>query len=401
MSDTNVQTVNENALVDLFPGMNLGTAPGAAKFGMIEGDANLFPSTGDTTTLAPASTTDTTTASTTDTTTLKDEADMFGTSSQEAPKPASAGTITDLASYYQDRIKSGKFLQVDFEDENGVTAPFIPKTPEEYDQVLDIQLEAQAVKIRKEIETKWYESKSPAWKAISQYAELVDDPTQLIPFIQGVRTLQSVAGLDENTPEGAEEIVRTRLTQKGDPEEIIKSQLDSLKTTDNLIKTAKQYKPLILQQEQAILSRDMKEKQENERRYLEMLADIRDNAIKSIEKPLFGKTKLKQEEKAAIYDLIGEQDEQSQGYKIYSVIDNLFATKDFETLKELALMLHKKEAFYNYLGINAANQTAASLEKKLKLAGDSRTASGNNFDEENRVVIKKNQFNTKPSFGRG
>lgn len=412
MSDTIVQTVDQNALVDIFADLRGNTAPndGAPKFGMAEVPADLFTvappiSTTSQTTEAPKEggtdpedTQTTPPAGTKPEDKDKGEADILGTSAPAAP-PASV--ISDLSTYYQDRIKSGKFVKIDDQDEKGNLVPFVPKTPEEYDEVLEIQINHRLDQAKKQLEQSWYNSKSPAWRAVSQYAEFVDDPTQLIPFLQGVKTLTSVANLDENELEGAEAIVRSRLTQKGDPEEIITQQIDALKTTDKLISTAKLYKPVIIQQEQAQLQRDMRERQEQERQYQALVSEIRDNALKSIESPVFGKTKLKQEEKAAIYDLIAEPAEETQGYGIYNAIDQLFEQKNFEKLKEIALLVTNRDAFMNYLGTSVANATAASLERKLRVAGESRSNSGNDFHEENnqpRVV--RNQFKSKPTFGR-
>jgi len=409
MSETIVQTVDPNALVDLF-----GDQGGAAaqdsrlKFGMTEGTADLFnkpaqppsSSTTEETTKPAESTTPETTQPPITAEGEKPEADILGTGKEEKPQTP-ANTLSDLSSYYQDRIKNGKFIAVMDVDKDGKEIPFVPKTPEEYDEVLELQIQHRLSAAKKELQQSWYNSKSPAWKAVSQYAELVDDPTQLIPFLQGVKTLTSVASFDENDPEGAEAIVRTRLAQNGDPEEVIKQQIESLKTTDTLVKTAKAYKPIILQQEQAQLQYQLREKQEQDRQYYELVHEIRENAIKSIETPVFGKTKLKQEEKAAIYDLIAEPTEETQGYAIYNAIDDLFDKKDFEKLKEIALLLSNRDAFMNYLGTSVANQTAASLERKLRLAGESRSASGHDFHEEPaaQARVTRNQFK-KPSFGR-
>jgi len=401
--DTNVQDINQNQLIDLFPGISNPAQIGGVKFGMQEGNTDIFTSTTEETTLAPSTTEETTLApSTTEETTLPDvenKADILG----EVEVKKTTAPISDLSNYYQERIKNGTFVAIKEEDDKGNQVDFIPKTAEEYDEVLELQINYRLNKERENLEKKWYEGKSPAWKAINQYAELVDDPTQLIPFLSGVKTLQSVAQINENEIEGAESIVRTRMEQRGDPEEVITSQIEALKTTDKLIATAKQFKPIIIQQEQQALSQQMQEQQAQQKEYIQLVTDIRNNALAAIEKPLFGKTKLKNEEKAAIYDLIAEPSEQTQGYGIYAAIDNLFDKKDFETLKELAMLLSKKDSFYGYLGTSVANQTAASLEKKLRVAGDSHKSSGNDFDEEDnrQPVVTRNQFNKKPSFGRG
>ena len=396
--DTNVQTVDQNTLVDLFPtignSLDQKLKPTFGQETLQDIDIlNIKKSTTEETTL---STTEETTLSTTEETTLKGaDVDILDTQNRKPAIP-----LKDLTSYFEDRVKSGKFIAVEQEDETGKKVPFIPTTPDEYDEVLELQISYRLEQAKQEMEKNWYQSKSPAWKVVSQYAQLVDNPAEMIPFIQGVQTIQSIANIDENEIDGAEQIVRTRLIQRGDPEEIVEQQIEALKTTDKLVSTAKQYKPIIIQQEQAVLANDMKIQQEEQSRYMQMVGDIRTAAIQELEQPIFGKNKLKQEEKAEIYDLIGEPDDKSQGYAIYSIIDSLYEKKDFKTLKEIALLLTKRESFYNYLGINIANQTAASLEKKLRLAGDAHKSSGNDFDEEQRQPIQRNQFKTKPTFGR-
>lgn len=396
--DTNVQTVDQNTLVDLFPtignSLDQKLKPTFGQETLQDIDIlNINKSTTEETTL---STTEETTLSTTEETTLKGaDVDILDTQNRKPAIP-----LKDLTSYFEDRVKSGKFIAVEQEDETGKKVPFIPTTPDEYDEVLELQISYRLEQAKQEMEKNWYQSKSPAWKVVSQYAQLVDNPAEMIPFIQGVQTIQSIANIDENEIDGAEQIVRTRLIQRGDPEEIVEQQIEALKTTDKLVSTAKQYKPIIIQQEQAVLANDMKIQQEEQSRYMQMVGDIRTAAIQELEQPIFGKNKLKQEEKAEIYDLIGEPDDKSQGYAIYSIIDSLYEKKDFKTLKEIALLLTKRESFYNYLGINIANQTAASLEKKLRLAGDAHKSSGNDFDEEQRQPIQRNQFKTKPTFGR-
>lgn len=404
MSDMNIQTIDPNALVDMFPEMGAG-AKLSANFSAASGTQNTdilsTPPKADTPT--PPATPPPKTDKETDTD-IKDidkDVDILG-DGVPAGTPQTATTIADLSSYYQDRIKNGKFVQINVEDDKGNLVPFIPKTAEDYDEVLEMQVDYKLNNLRKEVEEKWFETKSPAWRAISQYAELVDDPTELIPFLQGVRTMQSVANLDENQPDGAEQIVRTRLSQRGDPEKVINQQIEALKTTDTLVATAKEYKPLILEQERQELARITRTEQEEKRKYLELIEDIRKNAVSAIEQPLFGKIKPKQEEKAVIYDLIGYPQEETGGYGIYTAIDNLFDKKDFETLKLVALLIGKKDAFFNYLGTNIANQTHASLERKLRVAAESHSSSSNgmNADPDRPAVTKTNYGTRKPNFGR-
>lgn len=306
-----------------------------------------------------------------------------------------------VANYYQQRVKEGKFIAVNNINDKGEKVPFVPSTLDDFDEILEMQMDHKLQEAKKNLDLAWYESKTPAWKAVAQYAEMVDDPSQLIPFIQGVKTIQSVVNIDENEIDGAEAIVRIRLEQRGDPEEAIESQIKALKTTDELIKTAKAYKPVIVQQEQKQLAEQVKEEKQREQYWMNTINTIRQNTYKALEEPIFGKQKLKNEEKAAIYDLIGEPREQTQGYGIYNEIDKLFDNNDFETLKQIALLLTKKDAFYTYLGADIANKTAAGLQRKLQLSTESNLSSGNDYDVDTTPTVTKNKYKKSTvRFGR-
>lgn len=406
-----INDLNAGQLADLF-----GPKDGQAQtgfhnpvFGMSDDlvPADLFnPSTTQQTTL-PVSTTDQTTqpVSTTDQTTRKPQddasidADILGGDAQgdqadkgKTGRPAKYD-FSDMAGYIQDRQKKGKFVVV---EEDG--KPFVPKTPEDFDEVFDLQINHKLQERSKELEKNWYSTKSPAWQVISRYADLVDDPTEIIPFLQGVKTIQSVQGFDENEVEGAERIIRTRMLQNGDPEDLIQEQIEILKNGDKLIPTAKKYKPIIIQQEAQALQEQQRQALQQEQEYLQMVGNIRQNAIKAIEEPVFGKQKLKQEEKAMVYDLIAEPSQQSQGYGIFTAIDQLFEKGDFKKLTKLALFLAKEDAFNTYSGVEVANQTHTNLERKLRVAGE--TGSGSDGTNEEPVqTVQRNKFKQQPRFG--
>lgn len=386
---------SEQRSVDLF-GTSTGdttTVPASTD------DSTTIPSSGDTTTAAP-STGDTTTASVGDTTT-KPDTDLFSdTTGKPGRKPKY--DFSDISGYFEDRIKAGKFVAIEEDAEDGTKKPFIPKTPEEFDEVIDIQVGVKLDQERKDLEKKLYQSKSPAWQAVLKYSEMTDDPAEILPFIQGVRNIQSVAQIDEKTPEGAEQIVRSRLLQRGEQDDVITEQIEALKGADKLLSTAAKYKPLILNEEQQNLQALTQKRQQEEQEYQKLVSDIRNNAIKAIETPLFGKVKLKQEEKASIYDLIGEPDADTKGYGIYSVIDNLFDQRDFDTLRQVALLLTKKDAYISYISSTAADKTAGDLQKKLRAVTEKSSSSTNdqNIDDVNRPVVQRNQFKSTARFGR-
>lgn len=309
--------------------------------------------------------------------------------------------FSDMSGYFEDRIKNKKFVAIEEEGDNGEKKIFIPKTPEEFDEVFDMQINYKLEQSRQENDKKWYESKSPAWKAVAQYAEMVDDPTELLPFLQGVQTIESVSKINEEDIDGAERIVRIRMNQNGDTEDVIEEQIEALKTTDKLISAAKRFKPIILDQENKQLAYMAQERKVQEQQYNQMVHEIRTKALEAIEAPILGKQKLKQDEKAIIYDLIAQPTPDSNGYGIYNEIDKLFQNGDFETLKQVALLVAKKDAFLGYISTGAANKTAETLQGKLRIAAEGRASTSNNFadDEDQPVIIQRNQYG-KTRFGR-
>lgn len=370
-----------------------------AGFGTSNNQVDLFQqsSATETTTIAPASTEETTTiapeGSVTETTTI---VDLFeGASVTETT--TIAADFKDMYSYIEDRIKAGKFVNLVIEDETGAETPFIPKTPEEFDRVFDLQIESVVDKKKNEINEGWYNSKSPAWKAVAQYAEMTDDPTEVIPFLQGMRNIESIKDVDPKEIEGAEVIVRAALEQQGLAPEMVDQSIETLKTTAQLVPSAEKYKPALLKQETARMQQLIQQRQVEQQEYTKLVNSIREESTKVLEQPIFGKQKLKGEEKLAIYNLISEPTE--GGYAIYDEIDKLYETKDFEKLRKIALLLAKEEAFVKYISVNAADKTHKELEVRIKAANENRGSSANTNGEQERVVIKKTTYGT-PSFGK-
>lgn len=353
-------------------------------------DTTTISSVGDTTTIA----------STGQTTTLVP--DILGDDGKPKVAPQQRGKPIDgLTGYFEDRIKNKKFVTLKEVDDDGNESTFIPKTPEEFDEVIDLQVDYKVRQKTKDLEQNWYQSKSPAWQAIAKYADIVDDPSVLIPFLQGIRNIESIKDVDETTTDGAERIVRSRLEQKGDPKEVIDYQVESLKSANKLVDTAKQYKPLILNEEQQSLLQQRRDAENSQREWIQDVTEIEDAAIKAIESPIFGNKKLTKEEKAVVYDMIATPSENTKGYGVYAALDKLYDKRDaesMETLRQVALLLGKKDSFFAYFGSSTANNTAVGLTKKLKIA-DSMTSSANDDNNDDEPVITRNRFTRTPKFG--
>lgn len=307
--------------------------------------------------------------------------------------------VTDLKSYFEERLKSGRFIRVDEEDAEGNKIAFIPKTDAELDEVLELQINHRVDERLNEIGENVFKDKSPAWQMVAKYAEMTDNPEDVLAFIQPMKTFNSVSEMNPEDLEDAERIVRTKLEQTGDDEELISQTIESLKTTDKLTSTALKYKPIILNQEKQYMSEMVSRKKAENDNYNNLVHTIRESAIKSIETPIFGKTKLKQEEMASVYDLIGEPSKETKGYLIYSEIDSLFEKGDFDTLKEVAMLLKHKDSYKGYMNNAARQENSTELQRKLRLAAEKSSTSGNDAGTQTSS-ISRGKYNGTGRFGR-
>jgi hypothetical protein len=299
--------------------------------------------------------------------------------------------VSGLSDYFKNRIETGKFVAIEEETADGTKKLFIPSTPEEVDEVIDMQINYQLEQKAQDLEQKFYAGKSPAWQAALQYAENLDSPSELIPFLQGIRNIESVAEIDENEIDGAEQIMRIHGQLTNQDKEIVDTQIDSLKTTNKIIETAQKLKPAILKKETERLTLMRQQEKKRTDDYRNMVVNIRDNAVAAIEQPVANQP-LSQEEKASVYELIAYPSEETKGYPIYNKIDELFEKGDFNTLKEVALFLTHKESFLKYLATSASQKTAEGLQRKLRYSEDSRNASSKDVDA-SKKTIQRNQYN--------
>ena len=294
--------------------------------------------------------------------------------------------FSDMSGYFSDRFKSNKLIPIVGEDDQ----PIELKTPEDFDLVIEENIKYQVDQKSKELEKTWYQSKSSAWKAVAQYAEYVDDPSEILPFLQGVKNIQTVSAVDETTLEGAEQIVRYQKQLSGIPSDVIEEEIEALKSTDKLVSSASKIKPALLQREERNLAAMQEEAKQSEIKYWTMVQDYEKKARQVIDSPLFGKIKLQNEEKAEVYDLIAVPNEEAGGYAIYSEIDKLYEKADFETLRELALLLKKKEKYLKYASQQEIGKVGKDLQNKLRLATSPKAGSADMDDvEEPRQVIKQ------------
>jgi hypothetical protein len=402
MDLSQLSQLSENQFADLFnTGNETLLGPTVPKFGGgLEQQGDIF-------TTPTSSTTTTTTViqddSTTTTTTQLEEADILAQQKLEEEKnKGKDSVVADMSSYFQDRFKTGKLIPIETENEKGEAVPFIPQTPEEIDEVIELQVNHKLDLAKKELDQNWYASKAPAWQFVADYAEKLNSPAELLPLLQGINNIESIAKLNVKEIDDAERLLRISFERSGQPLELIDTQIESLKATNKILETAEKLQPVMIQQEQRNLQASRQQQLIDEQKRENMILEIRDRAVKAIESPL-GKESLKREEKLAVFELIGVPDEQSQGYKIFDKIDELFEKGDFDKLRKIALLINNEEAYNKYISSGPVQEAAASLQKKIRLAGEKNT--GNSKDQDasglNKAPIQRNNEFRMPRFGRG
>ena len=220
---------------------------------------------------------------------------------------------------------------------------------------------------------------------------------KLIPLLQGVQNIDTVSQLDPENENEAETIVRTALKRRNEPTEIIEDQLNTFKENKTLVSLAKKYQPILINEENQRMAQIQKEKALEEQRAIQLISQIHDKAIENLESPFLGKHKLKLEEKQAIYDLIAEPTSPAGGYKIFEAIDNLYEKQDFETLREIALLLSNKDSHRKYMGVSIGNQIGENLLRKLKTTTTATTS----FEQEEPTKPKLTKPKTSNIQGSG
>lgn len=279
--------------------------------------------------------------------------------------------------YFEEYIKEGKFLPL----QDGKL-----ETKEDIDALIEANFDHRIEEVKKEVVNSTYNRMTPAWKFVAENAEKFARPTDLIPLLQGVENIDTVASLDPEKEDEAEMIVRIALSRTNTPGEIVEEQLTTFKENKSLSKFASQYKPVLINEENKKLAEIQRRKEIEELANLEMIDRIHKNAITNLETPFLGKHKLKQEEKAQIYNLIAEPTEKSGGYKIFEAIDNLYEKNDFETLREIALILTSKESHRKYLGATIGTTVAENLLRRVKTTETASTSSESQEPEKAKLT---------------
>jgi hypothetical protein len=274
--------------------------------------------------------------------------------------------FNSVKSIFEELIKNNQLLPL--EDEK-------LETPEDIQALINANVIHQVEEFKSNENNSWYASKSPAWRIVAEFSEKVQHPSELLPFIQSVQTIEVVSDLNAKEEEDAEKIVRMALVSRNESQDIIDETISTYKDNGKLSILAEKYQPALIQQEKNKMESLSKQKEQDEIDNYQMIKQIHEDAIKVLETPFMGKHKMKKEEKAAIYNLIAAPDENSGGYRIFSEIDNLYETKNFEKLRMIGLLLTDDVAYNTYIGMNAVGASAERMMRKVKTTSTGNTTS--------------------------
>lgn len=299
--------------------------------------------------------------------------------------------FTDVKSIFEELIKNNQLLPL--EDEK-------LDTPADIQALIQANVVHQVEELKKDQNNTWYASKSPAWRIVAEFAEKVQHPSELLPFIQSVQTIDSVSELDPKNEVDAEKIIRMALISRNESQDIIDDTIATYKENGKISNIAEKYQPSLVQQEQIKMQNLVKQKEQEEINNYNMIKQIHEDAVKVLETPFLGKHKMKKEEKAAIYNMIASPDSQTGGYKIFSAIDNLYETKNFDKLRMIALLLQDDKAYNSYVGLDVANNTAENIMRRVKTTATAHSTSDLELPPTiKNQPIQNNNFQKSSGFG--
>lgn len=289
-----------------------------------------------------------------------------------------------VKSIFEDLIKNNQLLPL---------ADDKLETPEDIQALVYSNVAHQVEELRKDENNAWYASKSPAWSFVAAHSEKLSNPSELIPLLQSVEAIEIVSQLDSAVEDDAERIVRMALVSRNEPQDIIEDTITTYKDNGKLTAFAERYKPALVKQEQKKIADLAAAKEQEEIQNYNMIKQIHEEAVKVLETPFLGKHKMKKEEKASIYNMIAAPDENTGGYRIFSAIDNLYETNDFEKLRKIALILQDETAYNSYIGLDVVKNTNEGLLRKIKATSTGSTSS----DIGEPGAVPQQKLNRNPS----
>lgn len=289
---------------------------------------------------------------------------------QKEGEPVVEGSVKPIEffdSLEESFYKTGKLNPL--QDDKGEIVPI--KTIEDFQELLEKNIEFREQQIREEDEQKILErligSKSDAYRFVLENAEKYNDPSELVPLLQSVETLQLFQNLDKDNPEHQEFIVRSALKLQGLSDEMIESEVDDLKDREKLGLRADSLHPFLQQYQeretQALLQQKQQEEQARNQFWNGYLGKLNDDFYAS---DVLDGMKFTKDHKVAIAQQLFP-DENKNDIFLHKTIDDLIEKGDIQRLVKIATIALDDKLFDSYYSNRVANKVANGLQRTIRV----------------------------------
>ena len=234
---------------------------------------------------------------------------------------------------------------------------------------------------------------SAAWQFVLQNSELYKDPADLVPLLTAVQNIEYSDSLDVTNQDDQIKIVRATLSIQGLATTDIESEIEDLKERGKLETRATSLKPILDRYNESQAEKVLQEKQQEDLKKSKFWNDYYQNLENSVfkAKDIDG-VKLKNEHKQLVASTL-IPDEKLGGLPIYTMIDNLVAAGDFNTLTQIVLLGTDKELYDSYFLSKKADIKVEGVQKVLRQIGTSASSSDlEDFEDSKPKPIKKSSY---------
>jgi hypothetical protein len=263
------------------------------------------------------------------------------------------------------------------------------QTVEDFEELLEANEQQKISTYQEEAKKQLLGSLTPAQQTVLQYAEHIQNPADLIPFLTAMDNVAYSYELNPEVPEDAEEIIRNAMAIQKLPSEAIEAEIKDLRDRDKVLDRAKHLKPVLDKYNEQQVAAMYHEQQ---RQKAEQDAYWRDHTQK-VKKALSGDTvsglKLKKQDREMALAALAKPDPQLGGLGIYAVIDNLLQKGEFELLTEMVILGINKKGYYEYVGSNIEKKVSENTQRMLRTSATSTPVSADVDDNANRPKLER------------
>jgi len=260
------------------------------------------------------------------------------------------------------------------------------ETKEDIAEFIQINADAKYESAIKNIDTQWYNSKSPVFQQFAQMAELAgDDPNKLYSLIETQRVIEDYQNFDTKEIDQAALIVENWLKLKNEPIEVIEQEIADLKQRELISERADKYKPLLVAHFEKEKENKILQEQQNISTFYKAVEENQNNVVKFLSNKDIDGMKWKDEDKDIVFENLSYNTE-IQGFPIFKKIEDLQAAGKFDLLGKIILMAENPERFDELYVSRVKTTVARDLKGKIRFANDNTSDIP---DADSKKIIKK------------